>query len=328
MGKTYRIESFVYQGRSDGSNGRIKEYEIAFSNHPKVWGSPALRGQFANTSAIQTVAVPSKPEARYFKLLACSEVENRNWASAAELGIEASAVVADREEICAAPASSKTYYIKHTASDLYLQYKKDASSNYEGDFCLNTLNRTDKNFCYTFIPVSGFAGLYCVRAEGQAKYLNKYDSDSWRIVLGSKTDNSGRFRMEFQNDCQTAFRAGWQQSQYVNLDRTTSGSYIYADKSTGALWRLEEENSNVIEAVETASKPAIYPNPTGGKLHILTSGDSVVKIMDFSGRLLKSCSSGGDITVDMPYPDGIYVVGIMEKDEVFTQKIVLNKLNN
>ncbi|MDR2563037.1 MAG: discoidin domain-containing protein [Prevotellaceae bacterium] len=98
MGKTYRIESFIYQGRSDGNNGRIKDYEVSFSNDPKVWGSAALRGRFANTSAAQIIAVPSKPEARYFKLIARSEVEKRAWASAAELGVEASAVVPDRKK--------------------------------------------------------------------------------------------------------------------------------------------------------------------------------------------------------------------------------------
>ena len=46
--------------------------------------------------------------------------------------------------------------------------------------------------------------------------------------------------------------------------------------------------------------------------------------MDFSGRLLKSYSSFGSITVNMPYPDGIYFVSIVEKETVFTQKIVLH----
>lgn len=324
MAKTYRIESFVYQGRSDGTNGHIKDYEVTFSNHPEVWGSPALRGQFANTSARQTIAVPSKPEARYFKLLARSEVENRAWASAAELGIEASAVVPNREETCAAPVSSKTYYIKHVASGLYLQYKRDQSSHYEGDFCLNTLNRADKNFCYTFIPVPGFAGLYRMRVESQELYLNRHDGNDWRVVLGSKIDNGGRIRLEFQNECQVTFRSEWYLSRSINLDGIIPGSYIYADKSTAALWQLEEEGSTAVQTVKADFGPKIYRNPTSGKLHIFTSGDSLIKIMDFSGRLLKSYSSFGSITVNMPYPDGIYFVSIVEKETVFTQKIVLH----
>lgn len=43
MQKTYRVEAFNYTGRQDGENGRIKEYEIYFSNDPNVWGSPAAR---------------------------------------------------------------------------------------------------------------------------------------------------------------------------------------------------------------------------------------------------------------------------------------------
>lgn len=38
MGKVYRVEEFVYVARKDGSNGRIKDYEIYFSNDPALWG--------------------------------------------------------------------------------------------------------------------------------------------------------------------------------------------------------------------------------------------------------------------------------------------------
>jgi beta-galactosidase len=85
----YKVEKFLYLPRQDGSNGRIKEYEIYFSNDLTRWGSP-VKGQFQNTSNLQTINITSKPTVRYFKLVARSEVEGRAWASAAELGIEAS----------------------------------------------------------------------------------------------------------------------------------------------------------------------------------------------------------------------------------------------
>lgn len=99
MAQTYKVEAFTYLARKDGSNGRIKEYEIYFSNSPDVWGSPAATGSFANTSEQQVIKIPSKPEARYFKLIAKSEVNGKAWASAAELGIEASAIVSNAVSI-------------------------------------------------------------------------------------------------------------------------------------------------------------------------------------------------------------------------------------
>ncbi len=93
MAQTYQIEAFIYQGRGNGENGRIKNYEIYFSNDPEKWEAPAATGQFINTSAPQNVKIASKPKARYFKLVAKSEINNKAWASAAELGIETSSIV-------------------------------------------------------------------------------------------------------------------------------------------------------------------------------------------------------------------------------------------
>jgi len=89
MKDTYKIEKFVYVPRKDGDNGRIKGFEIYFSNDPAKWGVPAASGEFANTSNEQSIEIASKPEARYFKLVAKSEAHGRAWATAAELGIEA-----------------------------------------------------------------------------------------------------------------------------------------------------------------------------------------------------------------------------------------------
>lgn len=77
MAQTYRVEEFIYQGRKDGSNGRIKEYEIYFSNNPDVWGAPAASGAFSDTPDPQHVKITTKPSARYFKLIAKSEVNNK-----------------------------------------------------------------------------------------------------------------------------------------------------------------------------------------------------------------------------------------------------------
>ena len=87
MVDTYKVESFFYTPRKDGSNGRIKAYELYFSNDPTQWGAPAAIGEFFNTSGRQTVEIPSKPKARYIKIVAKSEAEGRVWASAAEFGI-------------------------------------------------------------------------------------------------------------------------------------------------------------------------------------------------------------------------------------------------
>lgn len=93
MKETYQIESFLYQGRSDGDNGRIREYEIYFSNNPETWGNPAAKGEFLNSSNNQKVNISTKPNARYMKLISKSAFHNNPWTSVVEMGIEASAIL-------------------------------------------------------------------------------------------------------------------------------------------------------------------------------------------------------------------------------------------
>ena len=83
---------FTYDGtpRRDGENGNIRDFDLFLSNDPNVWGNPVVSGQFGNNSTPQSIKISSKPEVRYFKLVAKSEVNGRPWASAAELGIKAS----------------------------------------------------------------------------------------------------------------------------------------------------------------------------------------------------------------------------------------------
>ena len=91
MGKAYNITHFIYQARNDGSqNGRIANYELYFSNSPTSWKTtPDLKGSFVNNGSEQAVALSKTTSARYFKLVALSEVNGNAWASAAELSIRA-----------------------------------------------------------------------------------------------------------------------------------------------------------------------------------------------------------------------------------------------
>ncbi|MCF0209378.1 MAG: discoidin domain-containing protein, partial [Bacteroidaceae bacterium] len=90
MAQVYTVKAFIYQGRSDSNNGRIKDYEVYFSNDLNNWETAALKGQFQNNASEQKAVLSTPIKARYFKLVALSEVNGNAWASAAELGIEAS----------------------------------------------------------------------------------------------------------------------------------------------------------------------------------------------------------------------------------------------
>lgn len=91
MNDTYQVEEFIYIPRSDGENGNIRDYDLYFSNDPDVWGNPAVSGRFGRGASAKRIQIEQRPQARYFKLVARSEVNGRAWTSVAELDITASA---------------------------------------------------------------------------------------------------------------------------------------------------------------------------------------------------------------------------------------------
>lgn len=85
MASLLEIDKFIYQPRNS-ENGRIKDYELYFSKDGKSWENKT-KGAFENSSAAQIVTLKEPVIARYFKLIALSEIHGREWASAAELNV-------------------------------------------------------------------------------------------------------------------------------------------------------------------------------------------------------------------------------------------------
>ena len=87
LGALYRIYEFTFLPRQNGPNGRIKEYELYISEDTLDWGTPVSTGQFENSTAPKTVVLDSSKLGRYFRVVALSEVNGNDWASAAEFSL-------------------------------------------------------------------------------------------------------------------------------------------------------------------------------------------------------------------------------------------------
>jgi len=87
IGEELEIVAFTYLPRQGQSNGRIGEYELYTSRDGKSWGVPVAKGRFPDTSALQRIDLPAGTRARYFKVVAKSEVNGNAWTSAAELDV-------------------------------------------------------------------------------------------------------------------------------------------------------------------------------------------------------------------------------------------------
>ncbi|RUA07595.1 MAG: hypothetical protein DSY82_07885 [Flavobacteriia bacterium] len=86
LGKSYSISKFNYLPRQDGSpNGRIKDFELYFSDDKSDWGEKAYSGTFENTSAPKIINFDNPIKGRYMRLVSLSEVNGNAWTSVAEL---------------------------------------------------------------------------------------------------------------------------------------------------------------------------------------------------------------------------------------------------
>ncbi len=262
MGKTYRVTNFIYQGRSDGSNGRVLDYEVFFSNSPTVFGAPAASGTLQNTSSPQTVVISSKPAARYFRFVIYRVVDNQDYASAAELGIEAEAEVEPEAAATDNLRQFIRYRLKENQSGLYLHHQVDTGNSHEGDFCLGRPTSNDDNsYFFRFMKVTGFTSFYKVLVDGV--YMGQGES-AWRIVGRSQADTNDKYgwiAMEPQGNDVYKLRAQWQTFKYLNFDSRNVGSYVYPDKNTGALFTLEDISSDidpVIQELPHANSSVLY----------------------------------------------------------------------
>ena len=277
MGHYYRVTAFAYKGRTDGSNGRVLRYEVYFSPSPYLWGEPAASGTFSNSADKQTVNIPSKPEARYMKFLVRSVVDDKHYASAAELYVEAEAMVPRTHWMISAINTDHHYRIREKQSGLCLHYQTNAN---EGHFCLGQFRENDQSYIFTFEQVPGFTAFYRVKADG---HYMAYDSSTyWRIISQTTrpTDKNGYIQAERLQDGNAYLRCAWQYSNHVGFDSRNVGSYIYANKTTPGEFILED--------IEEA-------DGIGGVVRMDENGETANDIFNVAGQRLSEPQRGINI---------------------------------
>jgi beta-galactosidase len=318
MGHTYRVNSFSYKGRLDGSNGRVINYEVYFSNNPKIWGEPAASGSFQDISDVQTVTVKSKPEARFLRFVAKSVVSNNKYASAAELYVGADEMVEDRSSDLTAIVPSHKYRIREVNSNLCLHYQTNTN---EGHFCLGQYDENDNTYQFTFTPASGFSALY--KLKGGTHYMCYDSSADWRIISTTKapTDANGYIQLEQLSNGKIHLRAGWQGTLHVGFDSKNVGSYIYANKSTAGVFILEDITVEKETSIEELSTEELGLLQSEGMLRIVTPGASTLGIYNAAGQPITTLRLAGSCYLPLALKKGNYIIQLRHGDESRIMKL-------
>ncbi len=82
-----QVAAVIYTDRSDSQNGRVRDYEVYFSDDGKTWGQPAAKGTFNRRAGERTIQLSAPVTARYMRFVALSEMSGADYATVAELAI-------------------------------------------------------------------------------------------------------------------------------------------------------------------------------------------------------------------------------------------------
>lgn len=88
-GELKNIKGFTYLPRQDGPNGNVKAYSIHISQDGKEWGEPVIEGSFANDRSEKKVSFDKPVKGRYIRFTALSEQNGQDFATGAEITIQA-----------------------------------------------------------------------------------------------------------------------------------------------------------------------------------------------------------------------------------------------
>jgi beta-galactosidase len=86
LGAEKSFKAISYLPRQDSANGRVAKYQFAIGDDGTNWMT-VVEGQFPRGSERQVVALKAPVWARYLRFVALSELEGRDFASAAEIDI-------------------------------------------------------------------------------------------------------------------------------------------------------------------------------------------------------------------------------------------------
>jgi len=236
------------------TNGRIANYEFYVSSSPSVWGAPVASGTLQNNSEVQEIDVPSRPVGRYFRLIVQSTHDNQGYASAAELGIipEEEASKPDVPTAVFNTSTTSYYYLRHKTSGLYLHYVTGKS---EDAFALGKVtedNLEDYSYQFQFGKVSKYTAYYTLKTRQPARQMTV---SGWHVngtEAFSATEHANWMLVEQLAEGTIRLRGAEHGMEYLNFDKTTAGSLVYANKKTGAEFEVIRQ-ANIGDVVPVAN---------------------------------------------------------------------------
>ncbi|KAA6301822.1 MAG: hypothetical protein EZS26_001985 [Candidatus Ordinivivax streblomastigis] len=223
------------------------------------------------------------------------------------------------------PATGKKYRIKNVWTNSYLTINTASSSN---PITINTSVADGTNQIFDLLPDESNPDNYNIGINGQ--YVVQSSGHAWDAVLdGSRTDSKAEFILDSNTGGQTTIQAlaNAGQDAYLAPQANSIGTICYVD--TKAASNLREwwvfEPTEPITAIPQVENEVHISTLSNGSLHISTGTRAKVAVLDISGRTLASYPSNGNLTIDLNYTNGLYIIRIDTDGKISSHKVILRK---
>lgn len=101
---------------------------------------------------------------------------------------------------------------------------------------------------------------------------------------------------------------------------TGSATYTFEAKTTDYASRFKLVFATICEEADSDTDFAFFSN---GKLVILNEGHATFQVIDLMGRIVKSETINGSANINVNVAPGVYMLRLMNGDDIKTQKIVM-----
>ena len=87
MGAPIALKGILITPRPDGSNGRLRDFDVYLSNDGQNFGAPVLSGRARDESTVQTLELKAPQTARFLRVVWKSEYSGQDLASLGEISV-------------------------------------------------------------------------------------------------------------------------------------------------------------------------------------------------------------------------------------------------
>jgi hypothetical protein len=175
-----------------------------------------------------------------------------------------------------------------------------SSKDFKGEYITNPELKVYKGVLYALYTSTGGKGR-----------LKKYNGKNWENVKEDPIVDYyvSELTMNFLNNDIYVLMQDYSNSGKLSLIKHA----LPKDVSTSNLEFSKEHNYN------------IYPNPTKGILNIKTNKETEVIIYNIAGKVIYSSTINNSSIIDISsFNNGIYLVKLTDKDEVYVKRVIKN----